>query len=97
MRVPGQIDLHSIDALTPPVAADRPLALEDGTGQVEVSYRARSHGVLTPLSRIELFAVVDQVDDGGNLEELWFDTSFVIDANNECASEGLAQTSHQGE
>ncbi|MBO9479183.1 ureidoglycolate lyase [Shimia sp. R11_0] len=36
------------------------------------------HGVLTPLSAPGLFAVVDRIGDGANLEEFWFDTPYEI-------------------
>jgi ureidoglycolate lyase len=36
------------------------------------------HGVLTPLGRKALFAVVDRIGDGGNLEEHWFEKAYVI-------------------
>lgn len=40
------------------------------------------HGVLTPLAskthRSGLFAVVDRVGEGNNLEEVWFDEPYVI-------------------
>lgn len=37
------------------------------------------HGVLTPLSEPGLFAVVDRIGEGANLEEHWFDTPYIID------------------
>ena len=36
------------------------------------------HGVLTPLHAPGLFAVVDRIGDGPNLQEHWFDTAFII-------------------
>lgn len=37
------------------------------------------HGVLTPLHAPGLFAVVDRIGEGANLEEHWFDTPYLID------------------
>jgi ureidoglycolate lyase len=37
------------------------------------------HGVLTPLSEPGLFAVVDRIGDGNNLQEHWFDEGYEID------------------
>lgn len=36
------------------------------------------HGVLTPIHSPGLFAVVDRIGDGANLQEHWFDTAFII-------------------
>ena len=36
------------------------------------------HGVLTPIHAPGLFAVVDRIGDGPNLQEHWFDTPYVI-------------------
>lgn len=56
-----------------------PLAFQTATGQ-GVNYRRNTwHGVLTPLSEPGLFAVVDRIGDGKNLEEHWFDTPFIIE------------------
>lgn len=41
--------------------------------------RGTWHGVLTPLSTPGLFAVVDRIGDGPNLEEHWFDTPYTIE------------------
>ncbi|MDK3017809.1 ureidoglycolate lyase [Pseudodonghicola flavimaris] len=37
------------------------------------------HGVLTPLSRPGLFAVIDRIGPGDNLEEYWFDTPYRVE------------------
>ena len=37
------------------------------------------HGVLTPLYAPGLFAVVDRIGEGKNLEEYWFDTQYRIE------------------
>ena len=45
-----------------------------------VNYRRNVwHGVLTPLSAPGLFAVVDRIGEGANLEEHWFDDPWVVE------------------
>ncbi len=41
--------------------------------------RATWHGVLTPLDEPALFAVIDRIGDGNNLEEHWLDTPYVVE------------------
>lgn len=41
--------------------------------------RGTWHGVLTPIHAPGLFAVVDRIGDGANLQEHWFDTPFSIE------------------
>ncbi|MCV6594776.1 MAG: ureidoglycolate lyase [Silicimonas sp.] len=56
----------------------RPLAFETAPGQ-GVNYHAGTwHGVLTPLAAPGLFAVVDRIGPGDNLEEHWFDTPWKV-------------------
>lgn len=43
-------------------------------GQAINLLRGTWHGVLTPLHAPGLFAVIDRIGDGANLEEHWFDT-----------------------
>jgi ureidoglycolate lyase len=43
-------------------------------------HRNTWHGVLTPLFDPGLFAVVDRIGEGENLEEFWFDTPYKITA-----------------
>ena len=44
-----------------------------------VNYRRNVwHGVLTPLHRKSLFAVVDRVGGGNNLEEHWFSDPYHV-------------------
>lgn len=68
------------------VAEDRgglpgqPLAFRTAAGQGVNYRRGVWHGVLTPLHAPGLFAVVDRIGDGDNLEEHWFDTPYVIGA-----------------
>ena len=38
------------------------------------------HGVLTPLHAPGLFAVVDRIGEGANLQEYWFETPYTITA-----------------
>ena len=56
----------------------RPLAFETAPGQAINFHRGTWHGVLTPLHAPGLFAVVDRIGDGGNLEEHWFETAFQV-------------------
>ncbi|SPJ28170.1 ureidoglycolate lyase [Falsiruegeria mediterranea] len=56
----------------------RPLAFETKAGQAINFHRGTWHGVLTPLLAPGLFAVVDRIGEGANLEEHWFDTPFVV-------------------
>ncbi|NNE89308.1 MAG: ureidoglycolate lyase [Silicimonas sp.] len=56
-------------------------------------HRGTWHGVLTPLSEPGLFAVVDRIGTGANLEEHWFDTPFSVELDNNEVSEGLAKAS----
>jgi ureidoglycolate lyase len=45
-----------------------------------VNYRKGTwHGVLTPLHAPGLFAVVDRIGEGPNLEEHWFDSPFTVE------------------
>lgn len=57
---------------------DRPLAFVTAPGQAINFHRGTWHGVLTPLHAPGLFAVVDRIGDGPNLEEHWFDVPFTI-------------------
>ncbi|PSL21834.1 ureidoglycolate lyase [Shimia abyssi] len=56
-----------------------PQAFLTEPGQAINLHRNTWHGVLTPLSAPGLFAVVDRIGDGANLEEFWFDTPFTVD------------------
>jgi len=59
----------------------RPLAFLTQVGQGVNYNRGTWHGVLTPLHEPALFAVIDRIGDGDNLEEHWFDTPFVIETD----------------
>ncbi|TDL76555.1 ureidoglycolate lyase [Palleronia sediminis] len=56
----------------------RPRAFLTRPGQGINLYRGTWHGVLTPLHAPGLFAVVDRIGDGPNLEEHWFDTPYRV-------------------
>ena len=55
-----------------------PLAFRTRAGQAVNFHRGTWHGVLTPLSAPGLFAVVDRIGAGDNLEEHWFDTPYEV-------------------
>ncbi|MEY8843133.1 ureidoglycolate lyase [Cribrihabitans sp. XS_ASV171] len=59
-------------------APGRPRAFLTAPGQGINFYRGTWHGVLTPLSAPGLFAVVDRIGEGKNLEEYWFDTPWTV-------------------
>jgi ureidoglycolate lyase len=48
-------------------------------GQAINFHRGTWHGVLAPLSEPGLFAVVDRIGDGANLEEHWFEEEYIIE------------------
>ena len=56
-----------------------PLAFMTKPGQGVNYHRGVWHGVLAPLSEPGLFAVIDRIGEGANLEEYWFDRDIVID------------------
>ena len=55
-----------------------PRAFLSRAGQGINFHRGTWHGVLTPLTGNGLFAVIDRIGDGINLEEFWFDTPYVV-------------------
>ena len=55
-----------------------PQAFLTRPGQAINFHRGTWHGVLTPLSEPGLFAVIDRIGDGANLEEHWFEETYVI-------------------
>ncbi|MEX5565173.1 ureidoglycolate lyase [Pseudophaeobacter sp. 1A16562] len=59
-------------------APGRPLAFETEPGQAINFHRGTWHGVLTPLCEPGLFAVVDRIGPGANLQEHWFDTAYEV-------------------
>ena len=66
-----------------------PLAFMTAPGQGVNYHRNVWHGVLTPLGAERLFAVVDRIGEGDNLQEHWFETPWTI-----TDSEGLSGTSN---
>ena len=60
-----------------------PLAFVTAPGQGVNYHRGVWHGVLTPLHAPGLFAVVDRIGEGRNLEEHWFDEPWTIVAGEE--------------
>jgi ureidoglycolate lyase len=57
-----------------------PKAFLAAAGQGVNYHRNTWHGVLTPLHAPGLFAVIDRIGTGANLEEHWFDTPYQIQA-----------------
>jgi ureidoglycolate lyase len=58
----------------------RPLAYLAAPGQGVNYRRGVWHGVLTPLAPPGLFAVVDRIGVGDDLDEHWFDRPYVVEA-----------------
>lgn len=58
----------------------QPQAFVTKPGQAINFRRNTWHGVLTPLHDPGLFAVIDRIGDGDNLEEFWFEQPFKITA-----------------
>ena len=56
----------------------QPLAFRTAPGQGINIARNTWHGVLTPLHAPGLFAVIDRIGDGANLEEHWFLTPYTV-------------------
>ncbi|SDD25574.1 ureidoglycolate lyase [Ruegeria marina] len=56
----------------------RPRAFVTEAGQAVNYHRGTWHGVLTPLAAPGLFAVVDRIGPGANLEEFWFDDPYEV-------------------
>ena len=56
-----------------------PLAFETRPGQMINFHRGTWHGVLTPLHAPGLFAVVDRIGEGANLEEFPFEEPYTVD------------------
>lgn len=81
----------SMDAFLVVVAEDangapgRPRAFLTHPGQAINFHRGIWHGVLTPLAAPGLFAVVDRIGKGANLEEHWFDIPYLIESGNVAA------------
>lgn len=56
-----------------------PVAFITAPGQAINFHRGTWHGVLAPLSEPGLFAVIDRIGTGPNLQEHWFDESYIIE------------------
>lgn len=56
-----------------------PRAFLTAPGQGINLLRGTWHGVLTPLEAPGLFAVIDRIGPGTNLQEHWFDTPFTVE------------------
>lgn len=56
----------------------RPLTFVTAPGEGVNYHRGTWHGVLTPLAAPGLFAVVDRIGPGANLEEHWFETPWTV-------------------
>ena len=59
-------------------APDVPLAFVTAPGHGINLHAGTWHGVLTPLTAPGLFAVIDRIGPGANLEEHWFDAPWTI-------------------
>ena len=59
-------------------APGAPLAFVTAPGQAVNYHRGTWHGVLTPLHAPGLFAVVDRIGPGDNVQEFWFDEPFLV-------------------
>jgi ureidoglycolate lyase len=57
----------------------QPRAFLTTAGQGVNYARGTWHGVLTPLHAPGIFAVVDRIGEGPNLQEHWFERPFIID------------------
>ncbi|MEP5731158.1 MAG: ureidoglycolate lyase [Sulfitobacter sp.] len=55
-----------------------PIAFLTAPGQAINFHRGTWHGVLTPLSAPGIFAVIDRIGDGANLQEHWFPEPYTI-------------------
>lgn len=64
-------------------APGTPRAFLTRRGQGVNLARGTWHGVLTPLHAPGIFAVVDRIGDGPNLQEHWFEAPYTIEKTNE--------------
>lgn len=60
-------------------APGQPRAFITAKGQGVNYHRNTWHGVLTPLHAPGLFAVIDRIGEGANLQEHWFDMPYGIE------------------
>ncbi len=66
-----------------------PRAFVTAPGQAINYHRGTWHGVLTPLAGPGLFAVVDRIGPGANLQEHWFETPFTIEPDQNATETGV--------
>ena len=76
-HVPFLVIVASDDNGTPV----NPRAFLTQAGQAINFHRGTWHGVLTPLHEPGLFAVIDRIGEGVNLEEFFFDQPYVVVAS----------------
>lgn len=57
-----------------------PIAFLTAPGQGVNIHRNVWHGVLCPMAEPGLFAVIDRIGAGANLEEHWFDAAYTVQA-----------------
>ena len=62
-----------------PEGPGTPRAFLTAPGQAINLFAGTWHGVLTPLSAPGLFAVIDRIGPGDNLEERWFDEPWTVE------------------
>jgi ureidoglycolate lyase len=58
-----------------------PLAFLTAPGEGVNYHRGTWHGVLVPLAAPGLFAVVDRIGSGANLDEHWFDAPWLVQSS----------------
>ena len=56
----------------------QPLAFRTAPGQAINLHRGTWHGVLTPLAEPGLFAVVDRIGEGDNLQEYRYSAPYTV-------------------
>lgn len=59
----------------------KPRVFISQAGQGVNYHRGVWHGVLTPLKRAAMFAVIDRIGEGDNLAEYWFEEPYHIEAS----------------
>jgi len=72
---------------------DLPRSFLTAPGQAINFHRGTWHGMLTPLAAPGIFAVVDRIGKGRNLEEYWFDTPYSVEPGQ--VQQALAPRSRQ--
>ncbi len=85
------MSLESFLVVVAPDHAGRPgdpRAFVTRPGQGVNYHRGVWHGVLAPLGQSGLFAVVDRIGSGANLEEHWFEEAYLIEAGDDASEIG---------